>query len=83
MYRIDFVTPYWEYSKKYVTVEDARKIMDKVKNTIAKDMELPEDEIEISDYLVYEDKRGYKYFDCVMQISSYRKIGIHYYYDER
>jgi hypothetical protein len=81
MYRIDFKAPSWKFSKKDVTVEDAEKMIKKIKKAIAKEEKLTKDKIEISDYLVYEDKEGFKYFDCIMQVDRYYMVFVHYYYE--
>ena len=82
MYRIDFIAPSWEYSRKgMMRVETAKREIDKIKSAIAEKMDISENDIEVSDYLVYEDRDGFKYFDCVMQADYYYAIQVHCYYE--
>lgn len=82
MYRIDFKAPSWEYSRKgSLCVLEAVRIIDKVKSAIAERHCLSEDDIEVSDYLAYEDEDGFMYFDCVIQVAYYYMVQVHYYYE--
>ena len=82
MYRLEFIAPYWEYVVKDINDPlEANDIVCDIKRYIAHSLEIAQWNVEVSDYIVYEDGNGHKYFDCAIQVADYYIVQVHYYYE--